>query len=293
MPEVAQYDGRLLDDSGWSECAGMGARARSEVDRRAAVATVIGAMRERLDGPFTLEEMARIAFLSPFYFNRVFRQLTGIPPCRFHTALRMAAAKRLLLTTDLSVTEVCLDVGYQSLGTFTTHFHNLVGVSPRELRRLADRPTLVPGDLATPPTHADGDGSAAVVKGTVRGPAEERLIFVGLFADPYPQRVPVACTAIDGPGRYELRTNAEGRFHVAAAAFPRTGDPLSCLLPDEDSLLVASCDAPLTVHPGRTVERDLWLRSLQAIDPPILLALPLGAARDIAGLPAPQAVAGG
>ena len=91
-----------------------------------------------------LDEMARIAYLSPFYFNRIFRQLTGVPPRRFHTALRIDAAKRLLLTTDLSVTEMCLEVGYQSLGTFTTHFHELVGVSPRALRRLASEPWPAP-----------------------------------------------------------------------------------------------------------------------------------------------------
>jgi AraC family transcriptional regulator len=105
-------------------------------------------MHERIDRPFALDEMARIAYLSPFYFNRVFRQLTGLPPRRFHTALRIAAAKRLLLTTDLSVTEVCLEVGYQSLGTFTTHFHELVGVSPRELRRLASDPARAAAQVA-------------------------------------------------------------------------------------------------------------------------------------------------
>ena len=57
-----------------------GARARSEVERSAAVERVIEAMHERLDRPFALDEMARIAYLSPFYFNRIFRQQTGVPP---------------------------------------------------------------------------------------------------------------------------------------------------------------------------------------------------------------------
>ena len=42
------------------------------------------------EAPFELKDMARIAFLSPYYFNRVFRQVTGVPPRRFHMALRMA-----------------------------------------------------------------------------------------------------------------------------------------------------------------------------------------------------------
>src|SRR4051794_38758462 len=124
-----------------------GARARSEVERCAAVDRVIAEMHDRLDRPFALDEMARIAFLSPFYFNRVFRQQTGVPPRRFHTALRVESAKRLLMTTDRSVTEICLEVGYQSLGTFTTHFRELVGVSPRELRRLAADPWLAEAEM--------------------------------------------------------------------------------------------------------------------------------------------------
>src|ERR687886_731437 len=99
-----------------------------------AVERVVREMRARLGSPFGLDDMAHVAHLSPYHFNRVFRSVTGVPPGRFHAAVRMDAAKRLLLTTDLRVTDVCLEVGYRSLGTFTTQFRELVGVSPRELR---------------------------------------------------------------------------------------------------------------------------------------------------------------
>src|SRR4029453_11315599 len=87
---------------------------------------VISAMRERLDQPFSLEEMSEVAIMSPFHFNRPFRELTGIPPCQFLSAVRLQAAKRLLLTTDLSVTDICFEVGYNSLGTFIRRFTDLV-----------------------------------------------------------------------------------------------------------------------------------------------------------------------
>src|SRR4051812_20397614 len=106
----------VLERQGPAVAEQLGARAQSELDRCAAVEKVIAAMHERIDRPFALDEMAEIAFLSRFYFNRVFREITGLPPVRFHTALRIAAAKRLLTTTDLSVTEVCFELGYQSLG---------------------------------------------------------------------------------------------------------------------------------------------------------------------------------
>src|ERR1043165_1350755 len=101
-----------------------------------AVERVIRTMHERLHEPLTLQEMSRIAYISPYHFNRIFRQITGIPPNQFLYALRLETAKRLLLTTDTNVTDVCFDVGYTSLGTFIRRFTGLVGVSPNRFRVL-------------------------------------------------------------------------------------------------------------------------------------------------------------
>jgi AraC family transcriptional regulator len=253
--------------------SGLGARARSEIDRCAAVDKVIAAMRARLDQPFSLHEMAGIAYLSPFYFNRVFRQLTGVPPRRFHTALRVDAAKRLLLNTDLSVTEVCLEVGYQSLGTFTTHFHELVGVSPRALRRIASEPCPAPTDLAQ---AFGGDASVApAVSGDVVGADDDHLVFIGLFTYACPQGRPVACTAVSGSGRYAIQTSAEGSFHVAAVGVEWSDDVRHGLAPDDGAVKVGLGSAPVRLGSGRRHTRDVRLRAKRSTDPPILLALPL------------------
>src|SRR3954462_9968927 len=119
--------------------------------RRQAVERVIQAMSTRLDEPLSVQDMAEIAFFSPFHFNRIFRDVTGIPPHKFQNALRLESAKRLLLTTRLSGTDVCFEVGYSSLGTFTTHFTRQVGLPPRHLRRPAE--DAAPLDL--PVTKAD------------------------------------------------------------------------------------------------------------------------------------------
>jgi AraC family transcriptional regulator len=257
--------------------SGLGARARSELDRSVAVNKVIAAMRERIDQPFSLDEMARIAYLSPFYFNRVFRQLTGVPPRRFHTALRIAAAKRLLLTTELSVTEVCLEVGYQSLGTFTTHFHELVGVSPRRLRRLASEPWLIPTEIAEALARTAQAPVTPAVSGRLMGVEDGRFVFVGLFHDACPQGMPVACTVVSGSARYALRTSTDGRFHVAAAAFAASDDVRDSLLHEDAAVLVGLGRTPVHIGAGRELTRDLRLRPMRSTDPPILLALPLGA----------------
>ena len=104
-----------------------------------AVGPVVRAMRENLAAGLTLADMADIACLSPFHFHRVFHQAAGIPPGQFLTALRMDAAKRLLLTTTESVVDVCFAVGYSSPGTFTTGFTRLVGETPERVSRAAPR----------------------------------------------------------------------------------------------------------------------------------------------------------
>src|SRR5215471_21715534 len=109
---------------------------------RLTVERVIRAMRERIYQPLSLEDMADVAHLSPYHFSRVFHNIIGVPPGEFLAALRLEEAKRLLLTTSLSVTDICFELGYASLGSFTTRFTQLVGVPPRLLRRLAEDFTM-------------------------------------------------------------------------------------------------------------------------------------------------------
>src|SRR5262249_33072885 len=70
----------------------------------------------------TLENGAKEACLSPFHFNRLFAQVFGETPHEFVTRMRVEEAKRLLLAGDRSVTEICFDIGYESLGSFSARF---------------------------------------------------------------------------------------------------------------------------------------------------------------------------
>src|SRR2546425_7037859 len=97
----------------------------------------IQAMHTHLHEVLTLEDLASVACLSPSHFHRVFRRLIGIPPGEFLSALRFQMARRLLLSTSLSVTDICFEVGYTSMGSFTSRFTQLVGLSPRLLRQRA------------------------------------------------------------------------------------------------------------------------------------------------------------
>ena len=129
-------EGQALYDGPNSAC-----REDTLAAHRRAVERVITTARERLCEPLSLRDISRVAYISTFHFNRVFHQITGLPPAKFISAMRLDEAKRLLLTTQLSVTDICYEVGYNSLGTFTRRFTELVGLGPRQFRRLAERIT--------------------------------------------------------------------------------------------------------------------------------------------------------
>jgi AraC-like DNA-binding protein len=109
-------------------------RAKDLVDAR---------YREPLDVP----ELARAAHLSPAHFSREFRRAFGETPHQYLLTRRLERAAALLRSTDHSVLDICLAVGLQSVGSFTTTFTRTYGLSPTAYRAAfppaADR-ALVP-----------------------------------------------------------------------------------------------------------------------------------------------------
>jgi AraC-like DNA-binding protein len=83
----------------------------------------------------SLEQAAREACLSPFHFHRLFTSAFGETPHEFMTQRRLALAKRLLASGEMTVTEVCFEVGYASLGSFSHKFRAIAGRSPIEYQR--------------------------------------------------------------------------------------------------------------------------------------------------------------
>ena len=101
-------------------------------------------MAESFEAPLRLPSMAAPAAMSQFHFQRSFARTFGETPLEFLTRRRMEEARRLLARTELSVTEVCLAVGYESLGTFSARFRERMGCSPSEYRRAVRRAFAVP-----------------------------------------------------------------------------------------------------------------------------------------------------
>jgi AraC-like DNA-binding protein len=96
-------------------------------------------VRDRIDReyaqPLDVEALARDAHMSAGHFSRQFRLAYGESPYGYLMTRRIERAMALLRTGELSVTEVCFEVGCSSLGTFSSRFTELVGVPPSVYRR--------------------------------------------------------------------------------------------------------------------------------------------------------------
>jgi transcriptional regulator GlxA family with amidase domain len=84
--------------------------------------------------PLDLDALARAADVSKYYFGRLFVETYGETPMRYLTRRRIERAQDLLRSANLTVTEVCMLVGFSSLGSFSSRFRELVGESPRRYR---------------------------------------------------------------------------------------------------------------------------------------------------------------
>lgn len=254
-----------------------GHRKTTSLVWRTAVERTIGTMREHLAERLTLAKLAETAVLSPYHFNRVFSHVTGLPPGIFLTALRLECAKRLLVLTHFSVTRICLDVGYQSLGTFSTQFAQLVGVQPSRLRSML--PALTDNaayKLALPGAEdVRPDASPFGVMGRVSGfDVPSGPVFVGLFARPVPQGNPFGCAVLPCAGRFRVQSVPDGRYYPLAVAIPWRHGALGCTLPDYASIYVGAAP-PVEVHAGvPSSQIDIFLRPALPTDPPIVVALP-------------------
>jgi len=94
--------------------------------------------------PIDLTAMAAAAGYSKFHFARAFRATYGETPRAYLTRRRVERAKELLRSANLTVTEVCMLVGFESLGSFSGRFRRLVGVSPSAYREASVAQSGVP-----------------------------------------------------------------------------------------------------------------------------------------------------
>ena len=115
---------------------------RTEIER------VVAVIKRDYGSRLTVAALSRAARLSPFYMSRLFRRELGVPPAAFLAAVRMEEARRMLVDTETSVADISEQVGYASLGAFTSRFTRTFGMPPAQYRRHATE---------TVPSNGGGD----------------------------------------------------------------------------------------------------------------------------------------
>lgn len=235
------------------------------------VSTAVGMLRADLGATLRLNELADALGYSPYHLTRVFRTVVGVPPGEFRTSLRFDLAKRLLLLDGLSVTDTCYEVGFDSLGTFSSRFSRLVGVSPAEFQRLPERVHESTPDHVI--VRSAGD-TRALVRGTVYAAGCDGPVYVGLFPSSIAHSRPVVGTYLPRPGEFELPAVPIGRYRLLAAGYPATVDAFARLLPDERTLVGDSAQWVRVVTGTERIRVDVRLRPLPPHRPPVLVATP-------------------
>jgi AraC family transcriptional regulator len=244
-----------------------------------AVQRSVETMREDLGGEHSLRSLARSAWLSPFHFHRIFMKVTDTTPARFLAAWRMAEAKRMLAHSSASVTDICMQMGYSSLGTFTSQFTRTVGMPPGRFRRLLDaQPDRPFNDLLRDLGQSWAVPSAPQLSVTVTGGPMAVPAVVGLFRTGIPQERPTACAFVDVPGRAVLAGISEGPHYPLVMSFDESVTVVEAVAGgDLDRCYVGAGDvtSALAIREATDSTVGVKLRGRRATDPPIVLALPL------------------
>lgn len=243
---------------------------------RRAILKVLPFMRERLTEEIDLGRLADVAFMSPYHFVRTFRELTGVSPGRFLGALRVEAAKRLLLDTDESILDICYQVGYSSLGSFSTRFTEMVGLPPGRFRQLGKSFYRDLAALMAVVSSCPLPAGAPVLEGRVERQHPDQVVFAGLFDTPIPQGRPLSCAVLLDSGQRDFRLAAPrgGTAFLFAVAMDPDTPPLDILVGGSAVRAVAG-SGPLCFDQGPPPPPTLRLHPPDPFNPPMLLALPL------------------
>jgi AraC-like DNA-binding protein len=258
-----------------------------------AVERAVAVMRSRYHERLSVADLAAEAFFSPFHFSRIFRRALGVSPVQYLTAVRLFEAKRLLHATSLNVADIACRVGYVGIGTFTTRFTTLVGVSPGHYRRLPPGRILAIADGVRQLPSWDAVPAAAQQPrtgrgGTIIGSARTecggnlRRLFVGAFDGAIPQGPPVAWTLsagdgarqwrLDGvpPGRWVLIVVGEGAGEGVeeGAGNEAVDDPAR-----PGPALSFGISRPVHLLAGSDTWTTVRVRQPHPTDPPILIPL--------------------
>jgi AraC family transcriptional regulator len=238
---------------------------------------VIAYMQSHLGESLSLGRLSDVGGFSPWHLDRIFARETGLATMRYLTLLRIEAAKNAALSSDQRIIEIAYDVGFNSLGSFGKRFTHLVGMSPRDLRKAADRfdigrwkATL--DELCGRRPAADS-GEGLTIEGVLFGHTPTTRAFdgwavVSAASSGHPLAEPVSCTIARVPGPFVLGPVPPGRYTVHALGFPREINAVDALA-QRSTPRGRVLDVDVTAR-ARAASIVLMLRPPRAGDAPIV-----------------------
>jgi AraC-like DNA-binding protein len=254
-----------------------GVEVPTMTDRYPEIDEAIAYIHQNLHDPITLSELANHVAYSPYHFTRIFKEKMGLPPLYYVSSLRLQKAKDLLLHTNLGIRDISLEIGQQSLGTFTTRFTERVGVTPSEFRNSQeqagnhfDRLRNLK-DWSLPLLDSK---KHHIVKGTVRSEIPfQGVVLIGLFPKPIPEGLPLHGTLLSSLGDFCFTDVKPGVYYLMATSVAWKMKTTDFLLPN--TTLRTRTRKPIIVGSTPVPHQQVTLYPPRLDDPPILISLPL------------------
>jgi AraC family transcriptional regulator len=247
-------------------------------NRSSEIDEIITYIHQHLDEPLSLSRLAGHVAYSPYHFSRVFKEQMGLSPLYYVSSLRLQKAKDLLINTNFNVRDIGLEVGQQSLGTFTTRFTERVGVTPTEFRKSAQQAQSHLSSLQGLhkwPALPLQTNQYATIKGTVQASVPfQGVILIGLFPKPIPEGLPLYGTLLSSVGDFCFPNVKQGVYYLMATSVSWGMQPQEYLL--TQTTLRTRSKEPIIVKPYSSVpHQQVKLYPPRLDDPPILISLPL------------------
>ncbi|AST90971.1 helix-turn-helix domain-containing protein [Sutcliffiella cohnii] len=231
-------------------------------------------MKEHLDKEITSEGIALHVGYSPYHFSRVFKEVTGIPPRHYLSALRIEAGKQRLVNSSDSILKAVLKAGFRSTGTFSSKFKQFVGLSPKQFQKNIEPLHRFVHDYDSSTILQPLEALAPSVTCEVKAPPDFKgIIFVGLFPRPIPDQAPVVGTAFDYRESICTFSNVpKGKYYVLSAAIAKGVNPKHYFVLSHALRGIAENTVDTQLH--STSFTEVVLREPLPYDPPILINLP-------------------
>lgn len=233
-------------------------------------------IHQNLHEPINLKQLARYVSYSPYHFSRMFKEEIGLPPLYYLSALRLQKAKELLLKTNFSIRDISLEVGQQSLGTFTSRFTEKVGgVTPSVFRQSTTKTEQQFQQITKMPDFTQQ--TRKVLHNTIYGHINATqpflgIVLIGLFSKPIPEGFPLYGLILPSLGEFYFSNVKPGRYYLLATSVSMEMNSKDILLTNTN--LRAKRSEPIFVnHKDEVPAIELTLRSPKMDDPPILISI--------------------